>query len=50
MSTIIAKLLASTVLKKIGKAILISLLTELSKQTDNKIDDQIVKAVKDALD
>lgn len=51
-----------TILAKIGKSIVLSLLTEkvikrlvvmllehLAKKTDNKVDDEIVKIVKEAL-
>jgi len=49
MTTFIAKLLASTLTQKLAKVILITLLTELAKRSDNKIDDEIVAAVKEAL-
>jgi hypothetical protein len=49
MSSLIAKLLASKILEKVGKAILLALLRELSKRSTNTIDDEIVKAVEEAL-
>lgn len=50
MSAFIARILACKLLVKIGKAILIAFLTELSKRTDNTIDDVIVKSVTEALE
>jgi len=50
MSAFIARLLASKLLVKIGKAVVIALLKKYSKQPDNKISDEIVEAVIDALE
>jgi hypothetical protein len=49
MSAIIAKLLAYKLLRKIGKLIVIRLLTEYVNSTDNKIDNAILEDVKEAL-
>jgi hypothetical protein len=49
MSSILAKLLASAVMKKVAISVLIKLLKELAKRSDNTIDDELVKAVEEAL-
>jgi len=36
-------------MRRIGKAIFLSLIRELAKKSDNKIDDAIVKAVEEAI-
>ena len=45
----IAKILASAVLKKLAKVILIAFLREMVKQTDNTVDDAMVTALEKAL-
>ena len=46
----IGKLLASVILRKVVKAVLLSFLTQMAKKSDNKVDDALVQAVKEALD
>lgn len=49
ITTLLGKALASMMLRKMMKAILFSVLTELVAKTDNKIDDKAVAAMKKAL-
>jgi len=49
METILVGLLKRMLTKKILEKVLISLLKEISKRTDNTIDDELVKAVEGGL-
>lgn len=49
MTTFIAKLLASKLLRKLGKVIIIKLLTHYVESTDNTLDNEVLDAVKKAL-
>jgi len=49
MSALIGKVLATAILRKIVKTIIITTLTELAKKSDNTIDDAIVISIKEAL-
>jgi len=49
MSGIIAKLLASKILEKLAKVVVLALLRALSKRTTNTVDDEIVAEIEKAL-
>lgn len=49
MTALLGKVLASALLRRIIRALFISTLEQLAKKSDNKIDDEVVKAVKAAL-
>ena len=45
----LTKLLASAVLRKLVKVAVIALLKALATRSENKIDDEIIKAIEEAL-
>jgi hypothetical protein len=44
----LTKILLSAVFQKVVRAVVLSILKELSGRSDNKIDDEVVKAVEEA--
>ena len=49
MQTFFVNLLMSAVFKKVAIKVIIAVLEKLAKDSDNTLDDEIVKAVKEAL-
>ncbi len=49
MSAILGKILASKLLVKLSKLIIISVLRALAQKTDNTVDDDLVNKIEEAL-
>lgn len=50
ITSLLAKILASAILRKVGKALVLSLAEQYVDSTDNKVDDKLFKDLKKALD